>query len=90
MEEAARLELQQERDELRQALGRIGVWSFALESMTAEGPVLSLIEDLHGADARVTRLLREVYAPRTDPAYWDGLQAAIMSRVPRSGSRPTC
>lgn len=37
----------------------------------------------HGADERVTRLLREMYAPRTDPAYWNGLQAAIMSRVLR-------
>ena len=36
-----------------------------------------------GADERVTRLLREVYAPRADQAYWDGLQAAIMSRVLR-------
>ena len=35
MEGAADLELRQERDELRKALGRIGVWSFALEARTA-------------------------------------------------------
>lgn len=35
MEGAADLELRQERDELRKALGRIGVWSFALGSVTA-------------------------------------------------------
>jgi probable F420-dependent oxidoreductase len=36
MEEAADLELRQEREALRQALGRVGVWSFALEALTAE------------------------------------------------------
>jgi len=36
MEEAVDLELRQERDALREALGRVGVWSFALESQTAE------------------------------------------------------
>jgi probable F420-dependent oxidoreductase len=36
MEEAVDLELRQERDALRQAFGRIGVWSFALESLTAQ------------------------------------------------------
>lgn len=35
MEEAADLELRQERDELRKALGRIGVWSFALGAQPA-------------------------------------------------------
>jgi probable F420-dependent oxidoreductase len=35
MEEAVELELRQERDALREALGRIGAWSFALESLTA-------------------------------------------------------
>jgi len=35
MEEAQGLELRAERDELRESFGRIGVWSFALESMTA-------------------------------------------------------
>jgi probable F420-dependent oxidoreductase len=35
MEGAAELELRQERGELRKALGRIGVWSFALEAQTA-------------------------------------------------------
>jgi probable F420-dependent oxidoreductase len=36
MEEApADLELRKEREELRGALGRVGVWSFALESLTA-------------------------------------------------------
>ena len=33
------------------------------------------------ADERVTSVLREVYAPPADPAYWSGLEAAIMSRV---------
>ena len=36
MEEAVDLELRRERDALRTALGRIGVWSFALEALTAE------------------------------------------------------
>ncbi len=35
MEEAQGLELRRERDELRESLGRIGVWSFALEALTA-------------------------------------------------------
>ena len=35
MDEAVDLELRKERDGLREALGRVGVWSFALESMTA-------------------------------------------------------
>jgi probable F420-dependent oxidoreductase len=35
MEEAADLELRQERDALREALGRVGVWTFALETQTA-------------------------------------------------------
>lgn len=35
MEEPQGLELRQERDELRESLGRIGVWSFALETMPA-------------------------------------------------------
>ncbi len=35
MEGAADLELRQERDELRTALGRVGVWTFALETQTA-------------------------------------------------------
>ena len=35
MEEAQGLELRGERDELRESLGRIGVWSFALEALTA-------------------------------------------------------
>jgi probable F420-dependent oxidoreductase len=35
MEGAADLEVRQERDELRTALGRIGVWSFALDAQTA-------------------------------------------------------
>ncbi len=48
MEEGLDLELQQERDALRQALGRVGVWSFALESMTAaeEREVAAEIESL--------------------------------------------
>ncbi|MGZ8594802.1 MAG: TIGR03620 family F420-dependent LLM class oxidoreductase [Actinomycetota bacterium] len=35
MDEAQDLELRQERDSLRQALGRVGVWSFALEALPA-------------------------------------------------------
>src|SRR5918994_1667247 len=35
MEEPADLELRRERDALRAALGRVGVWSFALETQTA-------------------------------------------------------
>jgi probable F420-dependent oxidoreductase len=35
MDEAVDLELRQERDALREALGRIGVWSFALETLPA-------------------------------------------------------
>ena len=35
MEGAADLELREERDALRQALGRVGVWSFALDAQTA-------------------------------------------------------
>ena len=36
MEEPQGLELRQERDELRESLGRIGVWSFALETIPAD------------------------------------------------------
>ncbi len=52
MEEAVDLELRQERDALRTALGRIGVWSFALESLTAveEREAVAQIEEL-GAGA---------------------------------------
>jgi alkanesulfonate monooxygenase SsuD/methylene tetrahydromethanopterin reductase-like flavin-dependent oxidoreductase (luciferase family) len=35
MEEPQGVELRGERDELRESLGRIGVWSFALETLTA-------------------------------------------------------
>jgi len=35
MQDVADLELRKEREELREALGRVGVWSFALESLTA-------------------------------------------------------
>ena len=35
MDEVQGLELRQERDELRESLGRVGAWSFALESLTA-------------------------------------------------------
>jgi probable F420-dependent oxidoreductase len=35
MEGAADLELRQERDELRRSIGRVGVWSFALEALPA-------------------------------------------------------
>ena len=46
MEEAQGLELREERDELREALGRIGAWSFALETMPAaeEGDAAAEIE----------------------------------------------
>ena len=48
MEGAADLELRQERDELRKALGRIGVWSFALEAQSAaeERDAVAEIESL--------------------------------------------
>jgi probable F420-dependent oxidoreductase len=35
MEDAFQLELRQERDALREALGRVGVWSFALDAQSA-------------------------------------------------------
>jgi len=35
MDETVALELREERDALRRALGRVGVWSFALESLSA-------------------------------------------------------
>jgi len=37
MDDALDLEVRQERDALRESLGRVGVWSFALESMSAAG-----------------------------------------------------
>jgi len=48
MEEAAELELRRERDALRQALGRVGVWSFALGAQSAsdERDILAEIESL--------------------------------------------
>ena len=48
MEEAVDLELRRERDALRTALARIGVWSFALESLTAdeERAAVAQIEEL--------------------------------------------
>lgn len=48
MEEGLDLELQQERDALREALGRVGVWSFALEAQTAteEREAVAEIESL--------------------------------------------
>ena len=48
MEGAGDLELRQERDELRTALGRIGVWSFALETQGAaeEREAVAEIESL--------------------------------------------
>jgi probable F420-dependent oxidoreductase len=48
VDEAVDLELRQERDGLRTALGRIGVWSFALEALTAEEEreAVAQIEDL--------------------------------------------
>ena len=32
-------------------------------------------------DARLTGLLREVYAPPAEGAYWDGLESRIMARI---------
>jgi probable F420-dependent oxidoreductase len=62
MEGAAELELQQERDALREALGRVGVWSFALGALPAseEAEAAAEIESLgygalwfgEGVDAR--------------------------------------
>ena len=48
MEEPQGLELRRERDELRESLGRIGTWSFALECMTAteEREAVAEIESL--------------------------------------------
>lgn len=48
MEEAQGVELRGERDELRESLGRIGVWSFALETLTAaeEREAVAEIESL--------------------------------------------
>ncbi len=34
-----------------------------------------------GADETVTSMLREMYAPPTDEAYWSRLEASIMARV---------
>lgn len=36
---------------------------------------------LDGADGTVTRLLREMFAPPADQAYWSRLEASIMTRV---------
>ena len=33
------------------------------------------------ADARVTQHLRDLYSAPADPAYWDGLETSIMSRI---------
>jgi probable F420-dependent oxidoreductase len=48
MEEGVDLELRRERDELRRALGKVGVWSFALEVQTAaeEREAVAEIESL--------------------------------------------
>ena len=40
-----------------------------------------------GADASVNALLRELYAPPADPAYWEGLEARVLARV-RGGAEP--
>ena len=40
-----------------------------------------------GGDEAVTDLLREIYAPPADPAYWAGLEARVLARV-RSGAEP--
>lgn len=44
MEEGLDLELQRERDALREALGRIGAWSFALEALTAAEEREAIVE----------------------------------------------
>jgi len=37
------------------------------------------------ADARVTQHLRDLYSAPADPAYWDGLETSIMSRIAHYG-----
>jgi hypothetical protein len=34
-----------------------------------------------GGDDRLRALLRDVYAPPSDPAYWSGLEARVLARV---------
>jgi hypothetical protein len=41
---------------------------------------LRLDEEAEG-DARITAMLRDVYAPPAEGAYWDGLQARILAYV---------
>jgi len=38
-----------------------------------------------GGDPRLRALLRDVYAPPTDAAYWAGLETRVMARVRRGG-----
>jgi hypothetical protein len=39
-----------------------------------------------GDDEKITRALRELYAPPADDAYWRGLEARILSRLTESAS----
>ena len=38
------------------------------------------------ADAELAGLLREIYAPPAEGAYWDGLEARIMAKIAQHGS----
>ena len=40
----------------------------------------------HDRDERVTALLRDIYAPPQDPAYWAGLEARVLARVRAEGA----
>ena len=44
MDEAVDLELRREREALKQALGKVGVWSFALEALTAQEEREAVVE----------------------------------------------
>ena len=63
MEEPQGPELRGERDELREALGRIGAWSFALETLTAaeERDAVAEIESFG---------YRAIWLPESGPKAW--------------------
>ena len=42
---------------------------------------LRLDQEDNGGDADITKTLREIYAPPTESAYWDGLESRILSYV---------